>query len=296
MENILCRSKLMSSNNYSFPHPVLGRNDDIDGLFDTDLNYLIDRKKITLSCIFNLRNKTIEELITTGNASCYLYLTCSLTRYGKTYKLEKNAVELDIPAEKLRGRVEICFYILANKKISGYTPDGENKDYGNYGFEIGEGDILAHDFKTYVFLAEKTWEKLISVSSFMKISKSDKPDGLAEYDLNGEKIIIYLSEKDYLNYIPLRLDETLSSVFHASIAYPALIHVLNSINNKGLDYSGKQWYIHLMSRINNDDELKTIPYEETRNIPKICQIIFDNPIGRELPDLKKFIKKFTENE
>jgi len=282
----------MLINNYSFPHPVLGRNDDVNGVFETLLSYTIERKTITLSYKFNLRNKTLEELIKTKKTTCYIHLTCRETKYRDTFKLDKPSGKLTIPAENLRGRVVIYFFVLADEKIPGYTPDGENADYKDYSFEIGEGDILAHDFRHYDFLAEKTWEKLLAVSSYMRIVKSEKPEGPPEYDLNGEKIVIYLSQKDYGNYLPLSGDDMLSSVFHASIALPALMYSLNSIIGNESEYSEKKWYLHLMSRIKNDDELKSVNLE-SQNVPKISQLILNNPIGREFPDLDKFIKKYT---
>lgn len=282
----------MLINNYSFPHPVLGRNDDVEGVFETLLTYTIERKKITLSYKFSLRNKTIDELVKTKKAICYVHLTCRETKYRNVFKLDKSAGNLTIPTEDLRGRVVVYFFVLADGKISGYSPDGENTDYKDYNFEIGEGDILAHDFKHYDFLAEKTWEKLLAVSSYMKIVKSDKADGPAEYDLNGEKIVIYLSQKDYENYNPLSSDDMLSSVFHASIALPALMYTLNLIVDNESEYLEKKWYVHLKSRIENDKELKAITLE-SQNVPKISQLILNNPIGREFPDLYKFIKKYA---
>lgn len=282
----------MLINNYSFPHPVLGRNDDVNGAFETLLTYMIERKKISLSYKFSLRNKTIEELVKTKKATCYVHLTCRETKYRNVFKLDKSTGSLTVPAEDLRGRVVIYFFVLADEKISSYAPDGENDDYKDYHFEIGEGDILAHDSRHYDFLAEKTWEKLLAVSSYMKIVKSDKTDGPAEYDLNGDKIVIFLSQKDYQNYLPLSGDDMLSSVFHASIALPALMYSLNAVIENASEYSERGWYLHLMERIQNDEELRSVNFED-QNIPKISQLILNNPIGRELPDLDKFIKKYT---
>lgn len=280
----------MLINNYSFPHPVLGRNDDVQGLFETILTYTIERKIISLSYKIRLKNKTLEELVNIKKAACYLHLTCRETKYRNAFKLDKPSGILTVQAKDLRGRVVVYFFILADKTITGYVPDGENSDYEGYSFEINEGDILAHDFRHYDFLAEKTWEKLLAVSSYMKITKSEKPEGPAEYDLNGDKIIIYLSQKDYNNYYPLSGDDLLSSVFHASIVLPALMFTLNSIIDNESEYSEKKWFTYLRGKIDND--LKEIALEN-QNVPKISQLILNNPIGREFPDLNEFIKKYT---
>lgn len=278
----------MKSSNYSFPHPVLGRNDDIGGSFQTDLEYSIGREEITLTCKFTLQNKTLEELIASGKANCCIQITCSTTKYRKIFTLQDNTDEFRLPTKKLRGKVEISYYIISLVKIIDYTPDGMNEDYSQFGFDIEEGDILAHDFEAYSFPAEKTWEKLMSISSFMQISESPKASGPVEYRLDEDKIIIYLSQNDYATYEFLHSNEKLASTFHASVALPALMFAIGEVTDKNSPYSEKLWYLHLQSRRENDERLKKI--WERQNAPLICQIILGNPLSRELADLNKFIK------
>lgn len=285
----------MKSGNYSFPHPVLGRNDDVEGLFQTNLEYLINREEIILTCQSELHNKTLEELISSAKAKCCIEVTCGATKFKDILDLKNGTDEFRLPANELRGRVEIGFYVFACAKIDDYLPQGANKDYGDYRFGIGEGDILARDFATYAFLAEKTWEKLMSVSSFMQIVESDKDEGPVEYNLGEDKIIILLSKKDYANYKNLHLDENLASTFHTSIALPALIFAVTSIIKSDSPYREMPWYLHLQTRIENSGELKKTELEY-QNVPKICQAIFDDPLKRELVDLNKFIKKYREGE
>lgn len=285
----------MKSSNYSFPHPVLGRDDDIEGSFLTGLEYTIGREEIALTCKFTIKNTTLEELIASEKAACCIQVTCSSTKYRKVFTLENNSDEFFLTAKKLRGKVEIKYYIISLVKITDYSPDEINKDYKGFGFDIEEGDILAHDFEQYLFPADKTWEKLMSISSFMRISESSKISGPAEYRLDEDKITIYLSQDDYAYYKFLHSNEKLASTFHASVAFPALMFAIGETIGENSPYSEKLWYLHLQSRKENDDRIKN--NWEKQNIPLICQTILDNPLSRELTDLNKFIKdSVNENE
>lgn len=281
--------------NYSFPHPVLGRDNDIGGSFDTEMEYFIDREEINLMCKCNVSNKTLQEMLKHDEAELFVQADCPSTRYRKALKMDPPEQSLSIKTRDLRGRVNVNFYLVARRNIQKYRPEGINKDYGDFDFNITEGDILAHDFETFTFPAEKTWERLQSVSSFMQICKSDTEEGVVEYDLDGDKIVVYLSKVDYEKYKRIHMDERLASLFHASVVYPALMYAVASMVEEDSPYKDKLWYLHLSQRKENDKELKVIPWE-SQKVPKICQIILKNPINRELEDITEFIERMIESK
>lgn len=273
----------MKINSLLLPHPVLGKADDVVGEFrvkDDGFNIQQDDKKTKLSAEFILKNKTLESLIDNKEANFNIEVECPATFFRKSFLFSKNKCELEIEKNDLRDRVSVSFYITSDTKISNYKIEGENEDYHNLSFDIGEGDVLAFA-GSITFNAEILWEDLRRIFNIIKIRKDEeREDGPALFQLDGDVILISLPKKDYLKYDNYKdEDENFTSLYHSSIVLSALIYALEEMmSDHKDDYKDYKWYRVLDSRRINDNEIGSL--WNLGNIPEIAQKMLGNPFER----------------
>ena len=97
----------MRVSGHSFPHPVLGLGDDIDG--NCDAKYLIDyedtdKYKITVNYVLN--NSTLSGLISEKKAEYVCEISCSTTIFRKCFESFSPIQKMELPKSSLRNRVD----------------------------------------------------------------------------------------------------------------------------------------------------------------------------------------------
>ena len=108
----------MRYNNRHFPHPVLGIEDDITGVFSAELAFKSDKENISLTPTFSLKEQSIQNLIDDQKAYFLIQVYCSGTMYRQVFK-----TKYTIPGPfkksslKLRGEVEVHFFVCAVNNI-----------------------------------------------------------------------------------------------------------------------------------------------------------------------------------
>lgn len=282
----------MKTNNISFPHPVLGISDDILGSVKVNSAIRYYRDKTQISVSWNLDCQSIQNLISNKKAIYCVEIICADTLFRNSYISFEPVQELLIDTDDLRNVVKLSFCIIAVENIINYSIEEFNTDYSGYLFEIQKGDVLAIGGKSS-FPAEKSWEALKSVSSFMVIVKDSEKNGPVKYEYTDHKIKIWLPEEDYSNYNLRYKTDYLSAVFHSSIVLPALIGALDIVLNRYEGYEDRKWAEVLKTKLESSGFKEKFGNKsmETDNIPEIAQAILDNPVHRTLSGINLFLKQ-----
>lgn len=269
----------MKINSLSLPHPVLGSGDDVDGHYLADCDVSLNPNEVTLTIKHDLQNKTLENFINNDKAIYSVEIHCMPTVYRTTFFSKHKDQVITIPAELLRNKVEVEFYITAKTDLPDYEIDGSNSDYKGYKFDVGKSDILAYGGKTH-FPALKDWEALQAISSFMEIQESPDSESPMYFELKGEKIIVRISKEDKKKYDLYKGVKKLEPIFHSEIVFPALIHTLYQMHKTPDDFDELGWYYVLNYKLDNDEQIKKLDRANEDNYPKIAQILLDNPLAR----------------
>jgi len=285
--------KTNQNDNLSFPHPVLGIKDDVLGEYEVDCGIKLGKEEISIVIKHILRNGTLEKMIDDKLAVFCVEAVCPRTMYRESFLSSNMTHTIKIKSSDVRDKVELNFYINALKDIPKYELKEANPDYAGFYFEIEKGDILAYGGNTF-FIAEKTWEALQTVSSFMELRRYDKKTGPVVLNLLSEKIIIQISEDDYLKYKKIQCVESLSPIFHSSIVLTTLLYALSEMMVNSEFYKDYKWYQVLDFRINNDERLKKVGWD-LEYLPEIAQIILDNPMGRSLDALHGIVSLISQD-
>jgi hypothetical protein len=262
----------MRYNNRLFPHPVLGIEDDVSGEFSAELTYRSDKDFITLSPTFKLLEEVLRQFIDDGKAHFLIQVYCSSTMYREVFKTKSVLPEpITIPSLRLRGDVEVHFFICAFNTIDKFFSKNFNTEYNNFHFAIDRSDILAYGGKAK-FTANKSPEELKSVSSLIRVRNSQKVTHPMWNEYDGEKIDIMLCEDDYNNYQLVLKNRIFHNLLHCSIVLPALVDALYFIDtNEAKDFEDRRWFKALKEIKSNS---------KVADCFRIAQNILDQPSDR----------------
>lgn len=277
----------MRFSSLSFPYPVLGVHDDVKGSYETQLSVQLGPDKVTLVAEHKLSNPSIQDMISSKKAAFSVEINCPKTFYRNVFFTNDPKHIIEISSNLLLDKVLLDFYIIATEDIAEYKINEAHEDYKGYTFSLYKGEVIAGGGSAS-FIAEKSWLALKTVSSFMDIQKYEEDNGPMKIDLSCDKITVRLSRNDYERYHGTWNRQHFGAIFHSALVLPALLYALSQMleDETGDNYGEKKWYQMLDHRIKNDDDLKTIVFEQG-NIAQIAQILLGNPMDRTLSSLEK---------
>ena len=285
----------MKFSGYSFPHPVLGLSDDVEGSasvanLTNDEN--TDKENYLLTIEYELNNPDLQKMLLEKKVQFLCELSCTATLYRKSETSDSFIQKISVPKNYVRDKVELLFLLVSVESNSNYTNSKVHVDFTGYSFDIDKGDVLAYLGESY-FIAGVAYKKLKAASSFMEIIKGQNEVGDFNIIIDSSKIQIQLAIKDYQKYCEPRIGKNpeFASVFHSSIVLPTLIHALYQLihDDEIKEYSWAQ-----IIKFRLDNEFKSIQLEE-KNIPKIAQNFLGMPVERLLNDLVNKITSDSDN-
>ncbi len=266
----------------SFPFPVLGNGDDINGQFNPVMKYTLEPNLITIDISFELKHETIEDLIGSGSANYLVETQCGATFFRSAYSTTEPSFRVEIPSDQLRDEVVVSFYICSTRPITNYDPVGVHIDLAGDVVDVETGDILAVGGYGR-FFADKDFDPLKApVSSFMKIMEGTYQDGPISIEYDGEQILIQVSKNDYKKYQNTKSQTP--HTLHASLVLVALTDVLYTMNSPQgkSNYSDQPWFGRIQQicrerNINPDEPLTA------------AQKILGEPLARSLRELQGLV-------
>jgi len=268
----------------SYPHPVLGNRDDVpNAAFQAVIEMTSDREFVYIEAEVASSCDTLNSMIDKGDAEFVLHVECSNTMFRQAYSFSDISHRVSIPATELNGAVEVNVFAQALRRISPYTVPEAHSDYGDTAFDIRKGDILAVA-EGRIFDVESHFDSFKPVGSIMQISESSlNGDIPLNIHFNADKIVIFLSKKDFADYKVLKFTENVLGPLTTSIVFPVLIealHLLKQVDShNGLD-DNRRWVRILTRRLNDLNLNDKHPFEQ-------AQFLLELPIRRALSASRK---------
>jgi|25_taG_2_1085351.scaffolds.fasta_scaffold01788_7 hypothetical protein len=264
----------MFTEKISYPHPVLGLNNDINGSFQSSLNVKRNKKhrKIRFYDIkHKIDNTYIQSLIDDGQASFLFKIYCSSTFKTWTIITKNDYFELD--ENDLYNKVEIEIFIITSDEISTYEHSSFNEVFKGFCFSLEKNDIIGISGKI-IMTIEKEDEKLGIGSMFSFLSKEIQQPISFEYEQDKIGIIYPLdtSGEDPLNAIFSKNPWTAYNIF----IIPALTGAFDFIDNRRNDAEKYDWFT-IITMIFPEDNWGGDSYSNAQSLLK-----------KELPVLKSF--------
>jgi hypothetical protein len=262
----------MKISGYKFGHPVFGLDDYFD--FKPELNIessVVNNNLEILSSVFDLGdNEELKQLITDNKAVVLVEISCSYTMYRKVFIFNTENIDINIPLESIKNKVEVLYLIVAKESFENYTNESIKDDLQEQSFYIEEGDILA-------FLGEEiiTLDVSTSMDSIVKLRESTEKEKHT-FTWNEDSIIINLSTDEFSKLKRLKDSLDYQKILVSSILQPALIHACYKLEDE--NYSEKNWHKALLihwDKYRPDNEFAP----SSEDIPDFIELLLHNPFN-----------------
>lgn len=261
----------MKISGYKFGHPVFGLDDYYDFRPEVSIEQKIeDEHLIITSTNLDLGdNQKLKDLLNNGVASVVTEVFCTYTMYRKSF-LSKDGINIRIPLENLKNKLEILHFIIANEQIDEYTNDAVKSSLKNQSFFVEKGDVLGILGEEILSLDVST-----SMDSIVKIRKSD--NNLSHtFSWNESSIIINLTNNQYTKLDKFKANLDYQKILVSSILQSALIHACYKLKIDG-QYSEKNWHKALLIHWQKYDKQSESPSVE--EIPEFVEHLLKKPFG-----------------
>lgn len=228
----------MFAEGYSFPHPVLGNEDDVTGEFNISLEVTRtdDRKIIFENFTSGITNSYIQSLIDSGDASCFVKVHCSST--FKTWMLEtKGKIEID--ENDVANKIEVQVLVITQKEISNYSHTSFNAQYGTEVFSLNTNEVIAISGKETIQIP-KVDEKL-GLGNIFKFN-SQQCDMPIRFQFQQDKIHINYPETKNGEHPPNMLFSTNPWTAFNIFIVPSLAEALKFIDSDIKAASRYEWF------------------------------------------------------
>lgn len=231
-----------------YPYPVLTTySDDYqDSKFDVEFVSELDGKNVKLKFSSYLENMGLEKLLGDGDIHFVYHLECSQTGFRAAIKTTKNEYTHVIKNNKLRGRLQICTFIVATQDIPNFKNDNFHEDYRGFTFVIEKGCVIGVGDQFNVDIEDDPFEleNIPSIFSIIKNLNEDSQGMLV--DMDQRKIVIRIPEKSFYNLNSIKHIPQIQPTINSLIIIPALLYVLEEMSKRSedeiYDYSQYGWY------------------------------------------------------
>ncbi|MCU9614875.1 hypothetical protein OEV98_15125 [Caldibacillus lycopersici] len=270
----------------SYPYPVLYMNNDdyTDSSFHTTIDVAESFGEVRIAATFELINQEIQRLIEEKQCAYLLHLECGQTSYRNVFPSESKRLEIAIPSNKLRGKVTIHSYIIANEKIATYTNASFNDWFQGLSFTLEKGNIVAIGEAIEMNLFEDNTE-LLDLPSIVTIRKSLKKEYM-EVDIHSDNITIELPEYEYNQYAA-NSKSRLKNTILAAVIVPSLVYVFSKIPSNREDLEGYTWY-QVLEKIFADNQYRLEDVgTDSLSALKAAQLVLRKPYKACFEEIEK---------
>ena len=220
----------MFKDGYSFPHPVLGVGDDIEGEFNVSLSISRSEEKqsVYLTDIsFEVDNCYINALIDSGTAEYLLKLYCGSTFQTWVYR---NPKSLSIPETQLANRLELQALIVSKAELTNYSDSSFHPQFGDTVFSVGKNEVIGISGKRIIPI-NKLDEKL-GLGNLFSFRPHKEPNLPMQVDTSNHKIeIIYPLAEDGgspPSYLFKKQPWTAYNIFILPALEKAFLHIMEN--------------------------------------------------------------------
>lgn len=269
-----------------YPWPVLGDGDAVSGTYSPiNVKVNLGPDTVVIRGNFNLDNKTIQDLISSGRAEYLLQIKCIATHFRRCHLFTDSQFEVSIPSADLRGIVSLEYFVIVTKDVQDYVNISAHLDYENATINLVPGDILA-DGGLEKFDAKKRYAGTRNVSDFLEVVEGQHSFGPMIVDPGQDKIIVRLPSVDYSKLAGFNgsKKESLNSILQSGVAFPAILIAMQYAFEEPANYEQFMWFSILKERA----EKANIEWSK-ENISDIVQTILKRPVERVLSGLKDII-------
>lgn len=285
----------MSSNNYSYPHPILGNYDDILPMLKENecvkADIVSDSVHHYYQFTLTIEDQTILNLIDDDKAQYAIHYKCRDTlledvKYGK-----ENIQVIKIPRKDVVGKIDFYIYVVAKEDFV-YSNPSANPIFMGASFDVHCNEPLVI-FPYHYDNLDRTFHVLKHYSSILVPVPDENVVGNDILVKNEEKIEVHISKEAYNKLKKVNKQENAQEII-SSYVQTALLTSLFELFNGDLEIDEirnceKAWVQAILRRMLEEnmptlEEVCDSPFEF---IPSLVQRLLNYPMGDLLDKLVK---------
>lgn len=298
--------------NKIFPYPLLNRNSNFSEYKPTssfvlrfvttpDGQPIIDAGNIVFKNLcFELKNDTLNELLTQGKVKGCFIVECSASTYRRNYDISTVPYDLQIPVKALNGNVVVSCFLYATEDIFGFKSNDFVDEYKDYSFDIDKFDILAAD-DGFKFPIDMDKGKDDKVASIFSIVKSDDTNNVMKYINHESHITIQLSPEYYACYERIKTKSEYNNVAFAMIALPVLAACIEELRTDEFENSiediieKKPWFnaVCISYKRETGNEITYDDFESINSL-ELAQLVFNHATCEGIKSFDSFLMGTAE--
>lgn len=240
----------------AWPHPVLHPSrcgDDYPRAefeVEIEVKLLQDSMVVELDVDFELSDPDLLKLVIDGAANYSLLVRASKTHFRDLVKSADPHFTMRFTKGELSGRVEFAPFLVATRDLPNFLAAGWHSDFSGRRFDIAAGAVLAEDVpKTYWIETadESPLGSIIGVRPNAELSI-----GQWEFELAEDRVWILMSEHDLERFSNARAQANFrpeGQYLINGLYLPALIAVLNEVDQNADEYRDFRWFASLDHRL-----------------------------------------------
>lgn len=285
----------MSSNNYSYPHPILGNYDDILPMLKENecvhAEIVSDSENHYYQFTLTIEDQTILDLIADGKAQYAIHYKCRDTlledvKYGK-----ENIQLIKIPRKYVVGKIDFFIYVVAKEDFV-YSNPSANPIFMGASFDVHCNEPLVI-FPYHYDNLDRTFHVLKHYSSILVPVPDDKIEGNDILIKSEEKIEVHISKETYDKLKKVNKQENTLEII-SSYVQNALLTSLFELFNGELEIDEirnceKAWVQAILRRMSEENmpSLEDVNERPFEYIPSLVQRLLNYPMGNLLDKLVK---------
>lgn len=240
----------------AWPHPVLRPSSigddypDADFEVDIELNRTKGSTAVEVDARFELSDPALLELVEKNKAQYMLLVRSPQTHSRRTLTSKQPHIQHQFPTGVLSGRVEFSPFLVCISRLLEFRTDNWHSEFADRTFDISPGAVLAEDVPKDYWIDTADEAPLGSI--FGHKTHFRQADGHWTYELAEDRVWIIMSDSDGLKYQEARnlADNQPESQYLMNGLYlPALIGILNEVDQDAEQYQQYRWFDSLNKRL-----------------------------------------------
>lgn len=272
----------------SYPYPVLYMNNDDytnESSFHTDIQVNESFGEVKVSVEFILTDDVISRLVDKEACAFFIHVECGTTSFRRAYQTKQRSMEISIPTDQLRGKIEIHSFIIATKRIENYENSALNdwfKEVQPITFEKGNLLGIGEAIETTLF---EDYSEMLNIPSIVKVIKSHSHEYM-EVELHSNVITISLPEYEYNQYAT-NANSRLKSTILSTVIVPCLVYVFSKLKENREDLEEYTWY-QVLEKIfdENNYRLEDVGTDSLSAL-KAAQMVLRKPLKTSFEEIEK---------
>ncbi|QJS15558.1 hypothetical protein HK412_04285 [Corynebacterium glutamicum] len=248
----------------SYPHPVLGNQDDVSSNFQLqNAQFKPDVDDIEISFRVASDDPDLTRMLKSGEAELMARWDCPVTMSNGYLELDVVRQHADgtsfkgwLDQREVREDVRIDIFVVASKTISEFSWQNQHEDYAQDKFEIRKGDLLANGgfFTIKVGKLYDPMDPPVGSCFRITVDPIQKREIKVNFD-DDEQVVILMSKEMASGFqeLSFRPDLQISLVILPALMETIIFIQKNQSDDSEEDLSDKTWFQTVSSLLRSID-------------------------------------------